>query len=105
MFIPSWFVSPAKTIADRCKFWVKFGVPIYDPELPVSFHCPQCKKNQQLRGGEAEKQTPSELLPQWLSFKCPACQTVLKAPVAQGHWLKDMSGQKSLYVLDRTEIA
>ena len=98
-------LSAIKTIADRWKFRVKFGVPIYDPDLPVSLHCPQCKKKQQLRGSEAEKQTPPEFLPQWLSFKCPACQTVLKAPVAQGHWLKDMSGQKSLYVLDRTELA
>ena len=77
----------------------------YDPELPVSFHCPHCKKSHRLNGGEAEKQTPPKLLPQFLSFKCPTCQTVLKASIAQGHWLKDMTGRKSMYVLDRTELA
>jgi endogenous inhibitor of DNA gyrase (YacG/DUF329 family) len=80
-------------------------VPIYELSLPVSFHCPQCKKNFQLKGGEAEKQTPREFLPQVLSFKCPGCQTPLKAMVEQGHWLKDMSGQKSAYVLDRVDCA
>ena len=38
---------------------IEWAVSIYDPSLPVAFHCPQCKKNQQLRGGEAEKQTPA----------------------------------------------
>lgn len=80
-------------------------MPIYNPALPVSFHCPQCKKSHQLNGGEAEKQTPPEFLPQFLSFKCPGCQTVVKASVQQGHWLKDISGRMYLYVLDRTELA
>ena len=69
------------------------GVSIYDPELPVSFHCPHCKRSRQLGGGDAEKQTPQDLLPQLLSFKCSGCRTVLKALVAQGHWLKDMSAE------------
>jgi len=30
---------------------------------------------------------------------------VLNANVEQGHWLKDMTGRKSVYVLDRTEFA
>jgi phage FluMu protein Com len=80
-------------------------VPNYDPELPIGFHCPHCKKNHQLRGGEAEKQTPPEFLPTFLSFKCPGCQTMLKSRVEQGHWVKDMSGRKSVYVLDRTGFA
>jgi hypothetical protein len=85
-------------------FWIKSGVPIYDPSLPVSFHCPECKKNYQLKGSEAEKQTPPELLPQFLSFQCPGCRTVLKANVEQGHWRKDMSDRKSVYILNRTEL-
>jgi hypothetical protein len=97
--------APSNTIADVWGLRIKSGVPIYDPALPVSFHCPQCKKNHQLRGGEAEKQTPPKFSPQFLSFGCPGCRTVLKAPVAQGHWLNDMSGRKSVYVLDRTELA
>jgi hypothetical protein len=80
-------------------------MPIYDLELPISFHCPNCKKKHQLRAGEAEKQTPPNLLPDILSFKCPGCQSMLKAKVGQGHWLKDMSGRKSAYVLDQAEFA
>jgi hypothetical protein len=84
---------------------VKSGVPTYDPELPIGFHCPNCKKRQQLRAGEAQRQTSPQLLPMFLSFKCPGCQMMLKVKVEQGHWLNDMSGRKSVYVLDQTEIA
>ncbi|SRR5258706_11966197 len=80
-------------------------VTTYDPKLPISFHCSNCKRGHQLRGEEAAKQTPLNLVPQFLSFKCPGCQTVLKARVEQGHWVNDMSGRKSSYVLDQTEIA
>jgi predicted RNA-binding Zn-ribbon protein involved in translation (DUF1610 family) len=78
---------------------VEFGVPIYDPELPVSFHCPQCGKDYQLRGGEAEKQTPRDFLPNLLSFRCPGCQTVLKARIASGHWINDGAGKPTVFAL------
>jgi len=79
-------------------------VTIYEPSLPISFHCPRCKASSKLLGGEAEKQTPPQLAPQFLSFRCPGCQTLLKAKIEQGHWLKNMTGQKSVYVLDRIEM-
>ena len=86
-------------------YWLKSGVPIYDPALPVSFHCPNCKKRYQLRASYAEQQTPKEFLPQFLSFQCPGCRTMIKAKVEQGHWLNDMSGQRSVYVLDQIDFA
>ena len=59
----------------RASFRIESGVPIYDPALPVSFHCPSCKKRYQVRGGLAEQQTPRELLPQFPTslgqFACP----------------------------------
>ncbi len=77
----------------------------YDLSLPVSFHCPQCKQTHRLRGGEAEKQTPKEFLPRFLQFKCPGCQTMLKASLDQAHWVNDASGRKSVFVLDQIDLA
>jgi hypothetical protein len=80
-------------------------VSSYDLSLPVSFHCPHCRATQRLSGGEAEKQTPKDILPKFLSFKCPGCQTLLKAKLDQTHWVSDASGKNSVFVLDRLELA
>jgi len=77
----------------------------YDPSLPISFHCPNCKQTHRLRGGEAEKQTPKDLLPRLLAFKCPGCQMMIKANLDHTHWVNDASGRKSVFVLDRIEFA
>lgn len=77
----------------------------YDSSLPVEFNCPQCKKRGRLRGGEAERQTPKEFLPGYLCFRCPACQTVIKAPTAKGRWQSGARGQKIVFVLRDTDYA
>ena len=77
----------------------------YDPSLPVAFHCPQCKHTHRLRGGEAEGQTPKDFLPKFLAFRCPGCQTMLKANLGQTHWVNDASDRRSVFVLDRIEFA
>jgi hypothetical protein len=41
----------------------------------------------------------------FLAFKCPGCQTMLKAKLDQTHWVNDAAGQKSVFVLDRIEFA
>jgi len=81
------------------------GMNKYDPSLPVSFNCPQCHKDWQLRGGEAEKQTPADFLPAILSFKCPGCQTVLKAKVANGRWMSDAAGRSAVFALGGVDLA
>ena len=81
------------------------GVSDYDPSLPVAFHCPHCKQTHRLKGGEAEKQTPKDFLPRFLSFRCPGCRTVLKGKLDHAHWVNDASGRKSVFVLDRIEFA
>ena len=81
------------------------AVSNYDLSLPVSFHCPECKKTHRLRGDDAEKQTPRDVLPKLLTFRCPGCQTMLKAKIDQAHWVNDASGRKSVFVLDQAEFA
>jgi hypothetical protein len=89
--------------AQKGQFWQ--GVINYDISLPVAFHCPHCNQTHRLGGGEAEKQTPKDFLPSFLSFRCPRCQTVLKANLGQSHWVNDASDRKSVFVLDRIELA
>jgi len=103
-FLPT---KPAQIFAAwlLIKMVIDRRVSNYDPSLPIAFHCPQCKKTNRLRGGEAEKQTPKDFLSRFLSFKCPGCQTMLKAKLDQTHWVNDAAGQKSVFVLDRIEFA
>ena len=88
----AWLVI--KVVIDR-------RVSNFDPTLPVSFYCPQCKQKQRLRGEEV--QSPKHL--SLLSFACPGCQAKLKANVDQSHWVNDATGRKSVFVLDRIELA
>src|SRR5882724_6848394 len=74
-----------RIFAARCelKIVIDSAVTNYHLALPVSFHCPECKKTHRLRGDEAEKQTPRDELPIFLTFRCPGCQTMVKARIEQ----------------------
>jgi hypothetical protein len=78
----------AKAINSDLKCLMKSETQLPEDQLPVSFCCLECdKEDSRQRGGYVKQTTPSEFWPEVIEFQCGFCGARLRAETKYAKWV------------------